>query len=132
MNVNNVQNVYWDSGNSNNTLYAVRVKTDVSSCVLSVGGNSDQTGAISSDQLENLTSLPNCGPLTAVFTPDIPLTKSITITAYLVNDNNSSNLVTTLDSHISGRCDVSLSMFYTSLDFSPNVTKLAKWIDDNG
>src|SRR6266511_612781 len=126
MNVNNVQNVYWDSGNSNNTLYAVRVKTNVSSCVLSVGGNSDQTGVIRSDQLANLTIYPNCGPFTSAFTPGVPLTKSINVIAYLLQDINSvTTLVTTLDSHISGRCDVSLSMLHTSPEFSPNVTKLA-------
>ncbi|CAJ0756397.1 21247_t:CDS:1, partial [Entrophospora sp. SA101] len=68
---------------STSILYAVRAKVNARSCVLSIG---DGIGAVSSDNLKNVTDIPtNTGMFTGGYSGHTPTTKSMGLISY-VND----------------------------------------------
>ncbi|GBC00590.1 hypothetical protein RclHR1_03900007 [Rhizophagus clarus] len=122
MRMNNVKNAYWNLSN-NNTLDAIRIDVNTTSCEFNIGFDGD---TLSSSNLGNATDTPpepgrftgSYGGFSTLATRDVSI--------------HAAEVQVTLDTVIRDRCDIPLNMFYISPNFNPDVIRMAKWLKDSG
>ncbi|CAG8504674.1 3232_t:CDS:2 [Ambispora leptoticha] len=127
MHTHNVSKTYWNLGDTN-FLYAVRAKTDVSSCIMSIG--TDERLLINSSVFLNVTSTwgkLNTGHFAGA-------TNNHSMASVLINANIDFSNMSSLDLHtlIQDSCDIPMNMFYISPNFSSDVVEMAKSLEDAG
>lgn len=121
MRTHNVKTAYWDLSN-NNTLDAVRIRVNTTSCNFTIGDRDTLT----SNNLGNATDTPaqgrftgSYGGLSTIAKRDVVL-QAIPTRIFINTD-------------ITDRCDIPLNMFYISPNFEPNVYRMANWlVNDSG
>ncbi|CAG8645507.1 12354_t:CDS:1 [Ambispora gerdemannii] len=119
-----IHSTNWDLGNTN-ILYAVRAKTDVASCIARLGTATlcYPENEIASDNLGNKTNnLIHTGVYTSVY--------SSGNMRYVILESFPSSL--SVSTTIVDRCDLSMNMLYISPNFSSDVVRMAKWLNNSG